>query len=345
MNITFNNLTNIDTFTDKIHGTVLLICCIIAMYINIVVLISVHWIRQPMTPVIKLSISLAAADTCSSFMYGIGICIDLVHAELFNHIGMHCELIRLSAIAITVFHLLALCLNHYISILKPLHYNAICTEHKVLFTIIFLWITPTMIVVLLCMLEVNDKFWDYILFQETNTGSMNTSFFRIGYSLLFFIPIILMTCVYTHILIIVKLQQKKWKNLSRLGSTKWRGGGKNSTCTRQRQWEGSVKALYTSLLIMGSCIIGWTPALLMFSLICEKNCYIHGDEMRQLNIQHDTLIKIIRHIENTLVIMKMFVNPIIYSIRMKEIQVSQRKITCEQIRTLLRYTILFYYFS
>lgn len=274
-----------------------------------------------MSPVVKLSVSLAAADTCSSFMFAI-IIFFLTFQIPFIYIQFHCELIRLSAIVITVFHLLSLCLNHYISILKPLHYNAICTERKVTCLIVFLWICPIHIVILLFTWDMGFQFWDYLQFKSFDYDSkVNTRFFRVGYSSLFFVPMILMSLVYTHILLIVKFQQKKWKKLSRLGSTRWRGGDRNTTNNRQRQLEGSLKALYTSLLIMGSCIICWSPALLMYSLLCEVDCFISGDRLQQINVEYESSIRILRLIENILLIMKMFGNPIIYTIRMKEIQV------------------------
>lgn len=152
-----------------------------------------------------------------------------------------------------------------------------------------------------------------------------------------------MVVCYTHILMVVRKQQTRWNTLSRVGSTRIKGiclvfttsntifegvpgnsiGKPNQKINKERkQLEGNVRAIYTTLLILGSCFLGWTPAILIYTLNCRTGCYIRGEDLQMINCKHTSLILSIRCIENILVALKMLANPIIYSIRMREIKVS-----------------------
>lgn len=314
---------------------IIVVTALIAMMVNVVVFVSVHWIRRPMPPILKMSISLAAADALSSSIFAIALFINtslpLIGINL-QRLQIVMEIIKLSGILITVTHLLALSLNHYIGILKPLHYNYIVTRRKVTAVTTLLWIVPTLYVIFLFLCQSDQNYWIENFSSETIERNNKYTFFdsfifRMSYSSYLIISIILMAICYIHILIIVKKQQNTWKTLSRAGSTKWSGRtAKNwsntKTSKEQKQLEGNIRAIYTTLLILGSCIIGWLPAILMFNLMCQKDCYFHGAELQDLIQNYLIEFLSIRFLENMLIVLKMLANPIIYSIRMKEIQVS-----------------------
>lgn len=48
----------------------------------------------------------------------------------------------MGAVIVTVVHLLALSINHYIGIIRPLHYAAIMTKRTVTICIAAMWIGP-----------------------------------------------------------------------------------------------------------------------------------------------------------------------------------------------------------
>ncbi|XP_019766012.2 adenosine receptor A2b-like [Dendroctonus ponderosae] len=142
---------------------ILLISCFIAMVVNIIVISSAYWIRCSMTPNLKISLSLAAADATSSTMYGLLLLISEYGFSL-GMIPCLIDLLRLSGIVITVVHLLALSLNHYIGILKPLHYNSIVTSRKVSAVIWVLWLVPFVTVVSICTgFDSDGTFWNNFL--------------------------------------------------------------------------------------------------------------------------------------------------------------------------------------
>lgn len=291
----------------------MLLLCLLSIITNIKVLLSVHWIRRPLTPTLHISLSLAAADACSSAMLGIGLFLNSyltvwdINSPCAVLYGI--EIFRLSGIIITVVHLLTLSINHYMGILKPLRYISIMTTRKVTITVILLWIIPFLLHLIYFLMVPDQTYW----FQCDGLTFMNEVQFRYTFTMLFFIPIVLMIFCYTHILIIVRNQQKRWDKLSRCGSMRTRGVKNNNQ--QKNTLEGNIKAIYTTLLILGSCVVGWLPACLIFLLVCESGClYQH------LNVSENMAFFIPWFI-NVLIILKTLINPIIYSSRMIEIQV------------------------
>lgn len=289
-----------------------------------------------MPPILKMSISLAAADALSSSVFAVTLFINTYLPVIginLRWLQIIMEMIKLSGILITVTHLLALSLNHYIGILKPLHYNSIVTRRKVTAVTILLWVFPTIYVIFLFVYYADAKYWydnfSYLIIDSpvdnNRTTFIDTFRFRMSLSAYFLVSILLMAVCYVHILVIVRKQQNIWKHLSRVGSTKWSGrsvkGCSSKANKEQKQLEGNIRAIYTTLLILGSCVIGWMPALLMFVLMCQTDCYIHGKELENLNRDYLIEVMSMRWLENMLIVLKMLANPIIYSIRMKEIQV------------------------
>nr|CAH7740386.1 unnamed protein product [Callosobruchus chinensis] len=303
--------------------TFLLICCALAMCLNTIVVISVYWIRTPLKPNLKISLSLAIADAISSSMTGVLLFTEKIDAiEEMGMLPCIIELIRLTGIVITVLHLLALSLNHYIGILKPLHYNVIVTKRKVTTVIGFLWLLPLLLVLILSTVENHGLLLKNIINNTCNEEIFTTFISRLSYSMLFFLPIVLMIFCYGHILVAVRKQQNKWKKLSRLGSTKSKGKIKASNDKvdkEQARLQGNIKAINTTLLILGSCFVGWLPGLMFFILLCT-DCPINGDALKMLNRDYKYEVTIARLVENMLIILKMFANPIIYTIRIKEIK-------------------------
>ena len=57
------------------------------------------------------------------------------------------EAFRLGAVIVTVVHLLALAINHYIGIVRPLHYVSCMTERTVSVLIAIMWVAPNIALV------------------------------------------------------------------------------------------------------------------------------------------------------------------------------------------------------
>lgn len=90
---------------------ILCITCILAVVVNLKVFACIHWIRRPLNSVLKISLSLALADSCASCLSAVAIfCEDLMSMRTYVIL----DIIRLCFILVTVFHLLGLGFNHYI---------------------------------------------------------------------------------------------------------------------------------------------------------------------------------------------------------------------------------------
>lgn len=56
------------------YGTIpLIFFCILSIAINIKILLSIYWIRKPLSPTLYISLSLTGADAFSSFVLGVGL--------------------------------------------------------------------------------------------------------------------------------------------------------------------------------------------------------------------------------------------------------------------------------
>ncbi|GIX88198.1 g_PROTEIN_RECEP_F1_2 domain-containing protein [Caerostris extrusa] len=52
---------------------VMLIVCILSLVFNLIILLSVRWVRKSLSPTLLLSLSLAVADAYASLVIGVGI--------------------------------------------------------------------------------------------------------------------------------------------------------------------------------------------------------------------------------------------------------------------------------
>lgn len=311
----------------KFYIPPMLLFCLASIVINLKVLLSVHWIRRPLSPTLHISLSLAAADACTSTLLGVGLLFNSYLPKVYGiRVVASCaalltiEMYRLSGVIITVMHLLALSINHYLGILKPLHYISIMTTKKTTVTVVLLWIIPIAFIKIYFFAASEEDFW--------TIGCLSLSFlaeitFRLVFSSLFFVPLVLMVFFYTHILFLVRKQQRVWAQLSRSGSTRYRGvrSGRHGINSQQRQMEGNVKAIHTTLLILGSCVVGWLPAVTTYLIICPTGCLYSGAEFERLRQANIELFFYISWLTNLLIILKTLANPIIYSCRMNEIKV------------------------
>lgn len=325
-NSTWINITNTDreialllVSLYKYWVPPLVIFCSISLVVNIKVLLAIHWLKRPISPTVNISLSLAAADAVSSLFLGVHLLVNSYLRQVYG-IALPCylaaytvEIYRLSGIIITVLHLLTLSINHWLGILKPMHYISIMTTRKTSIIIFFLWLLP--------MVFFNCYFYSH----NSNTIGCDIDFiskfnFRIIFSFLFFIPLTLMVVFYTHILLIVKEQREKWAALERSGSKRHKTLTKSNNQQR-RTMENNIKAITTTLLILGSCLIGWMPSVTKFILVCTEGCKYTPEDGMTIGITPNFFISYASYF---LLILKTLANPIIYSTRMSEVKVSKK---------------------
>jgi hypothetical protein len=151
--------------------------------------------------------------------------------------------------------------------------------------------------------------------------------FRALFSVLFFAPLLLMFVIYMHIFSIVRRHQVNRLRFSQIshGSRHTSGtsahgpsGTGTGTGTSGQHMTRSVKAIHTTLFILGSYIVGWMPAVLSYLLFCE-DCLLH------FNTFNKFAMFFIYTMVNLLIIFKTLLNPIIYAARMHEIKVRSNR--------------------
>lgn len=130
--------------------SVLILFCLISILANVVVLLSVCWIRTRISPTLHISLSLAAADTFTLFTFAVGLVINsLLPVAMDIKMDGHCfslflESFRMGGIITTLLHLLALAVNHYLGILSPLQYPSYMTRKKIHYCAFLMWTIPSL---------------------------------------------------------------------------------------------------------------------------------------------------------------------------------------------------------
>lgn len=279
----------------------LMLICFLSFISNLLIICSARWIRRRrLTPNLMLSLSLAGADAFASLIVGLGLVFNSLLPIAFGvqiDPSAHCfvlalEPLRLGSLVSTALHLLALAANHHVGISKPLHYVRIVTRRTTLISVVTIWLCPIAFFFIYFSSVPGDGFqsprcttFDFMLFSP----------FRITVAVLFFVPLIAMIAIYTHIFAIVRRHQPQ----------------NNSSSTRRLQ--RNVKAAVTTLLILGAYVLGWMPAVLYFILTC-LDCPVPF-----LSIPHYVRVPVGLFI-NVMVTVRCLADPVLYLIRMPEVR-------------------------
>ncbi|KAK3854831.1 hypothetical protein Pcinc_038705 [Petrolisthes cinctipes] len=126
---------------------VLMSFTVCACVVSGVVVASVPWIKRPMSPTVCLSLSLAAANTFFSLVLSLCFAIHMYLPSVWEYHVSGClqlclEVVRLASILLQVLHLLLVALNHYVGILRPLHYAVLATPSTLKYLLLSLWFIP-----------------------------------------------------------------------------------------------------------------------------------------------------------------------------------------------------------
>ncbi|XP_067140189.1 adrenocorticotropic hormone receptor-like [Centruroides vittatus] len=280
---------------------VMLTGCVLSLLVNLVILVCVRYVRRPLKPTLCFSISLSITNAYAMTVLAIGLIVNSLLPTVYgwkmepfyNCYFLALEAFRMGGLIASVLHLLALAVNHYIGILRPLHYAATVTRGAARMTIIAIWIIPLLF------------FFIYFSsvpaegFQALNCLKVDFLFastYRLTVSLLFFMPLLMMTFMYIHIFLAFRKQKSTFINYP--------------TATKLHK---NVKAVITTLFILGTYLIGWMPAVMFFALTCN-DCPVP-----LLNIPENVRVTI-SIFNNSMIVVKSFIDPIIYVIRMPEIK-------------------------
>ncbi|RWS27034.1 hypothetical protein B4U80_10220 [Leptotrombidium deliense] len=166
--------------------------------------------------------------------------------------------------------------------------------------------------------------------------------YRILIFTMFLVPLLLMLIVYSRIFVIVKQRNNKQSdeicvsgekiylrknaNLENIAdsditdtfrrSNKRRKVNKSISNRRSKHCllQNSTKALVTTLMILGTYLLCYMPALTFLALTCVDGCPF---PLFRISFKHRILVSFVC---NFLVILKAIVDPLIYTLRMKDIK-------------------------
>ena len=233
---------------------------------DLIILFTVFCIRKKhLTPTLIFTLSLCGADAVAATAIIISSVMSfqfhITHAQC---IVMVVEVFRLGSMVSSVLHFVALAVNHWMGITKPLHYVARMTRRTAYQTVIVMWIFPILMFFVYFSLIPGQGFQSA---QCKNFAFTGYHSFRTFVTLMFFAPLSLMLVVYFHVVLVIG---RRSKNFSKLEGVV---GKRGSIREKENQLRQNTKALITTLIILFVHLIGWSPALISYALIC-KDCLV-----------------------------------------------------------------------
>ncbi|XP_069188975.1 uncharacterized protein [Procambarus clarkii] len=265
--------------------------------VSSVVVCATPWVKRPISPTVRLSLSLAAANTLFAITWTLCLVGNMYlpmvkKVEVPECLKLSLEVMRLCSILIQILHLLVVALNHYIGIIRPLHYAATFTPTTLKAILAILWLTP-LVGMFVVFSSVSQEGFQ-------STGCSRVTFytqgltFRVVWTCIFFGPTVVIIIVYCHIFHLLNNRSLYL------------------VCPEQRSHlRRNIKTVRTTALIVGTFVVGWGPAVVKFVLICGECVFQEMDLHTQMYLGAGF---------NTLFSLKVFIDTFIYAIRLPDIR-------------------------
>ncbi|CAJ0572496.1 unnamed protein product, partial [Mesorhabditis spiculigera] len=295
---------------------VMIVILLIAIIGNGVICISSRHLPSPVSPYLKLCVSLSAADLWAATLLIIGL---LVNSYLPVVIGVRkrslcmdavLEAFRVAAMLTSDWHLFALAVNQFVGTMWPLKYRMLVTTRRMRSLLFLLWITPLFI-------SFGWFLWwpeDGLRHPECHFGFYNRFPFRAIVFVLFTAPLLATLVFYS--LIVAHLMKAKAEFDSRSGRNESTisihrvGVGKSVVA-------GKLKLVWTTLLILLSFCLSWGLCVLYFVLVCSEGCLL------TYKISISPYVSLLfNSVVNCMVMLKLASNPFIYTLRIRKFRQS-----------------------
>uniref|UniRef100_A0A0K0E605 G_PROTEIN_RECEP_F1_2 domain-containing protein n=1 Tax=Strongyloides stercoralis TaxID=6248 RepID=A0A0K0E605_STRER len=207
----------------------------------------------------------------------------------------------------SVLHLLALAFGQFLVTVRPMQFHCYATSRRVNTIICLMYIFPIFIV----------SFVFYIfLGNESSKNCLYNSYshfpFRAFIFCLFSIPLIITFGLY--IIILYILLNKRERDL-------FRHGGSIANRNREKKFKSKINIVKTTLIILTTFTFSWGICVLYFFLVCKKDCPI----IYLVSIDFYTSF-VCNTFVNTMVVLKLALNPLIYAFRIEKIRNAITKI-------------------
>ncbi len=121
----------------------------------------------------------------------------------------------MAAMLTSVYHLLILAMNNYVGIIRPLHYSITVTPERTVVLIVVLWLLPLFLLFFFFGIVPNQAFRSP---KCGNLGFYISFNFRLVVLAVFVFPLMLMSFIYAHILLVI-IKRKYLGRTPRQGSS------------------------------------------------------------------------------------------------------------------------------
>ena len=297
-----------DDIFNQPENIISLILCFLALAVNVISISATAHIPHGLTHHSKLIISLAASDilvTLSVFMHilikvlvapVIPPTVDkmaerLTSACMFQFVNS----INITAHLISLLNLFAMALDHYISVMQPLHYFHIMNSFRGNLMITVLWVIALI-----------GGFSNFFAgFGKTAEDSfMNFCEYTLytEYQAEYIVIIMALVCLISILVIYIRI----YREVKQI----------NAKCVNLLE-DGlhNRKAFRTTLLIIGTFVICWLPSM-TFQIAMIIQVHVNTESVRKL---FTTLIRANKYLY-ALLLVNSLCDPIIYAVRLKEVQ-------------------------
>ena len=298
------------------HQVVALILGFLAISLNFLSILAVLKTRRTLTSHYRFIVSLAVSD----ILIGVSVTVHLINQVLNPTRGIgegprtfrlvtRCVFIVIKALnttslCITLLNLMGMAIDHYLAILRPLHYPTLMNPKRAKCLIIFLWILA-----LVCgfsdfmsaypkFLRYKDRY-NYCEFVYLTKYQDEYPLFVIA-----LVCLLVMTFTYFRMLMAVK---QRHQYIGPVG----------------QEMSRNKKAIFTTLLILGTFVLCWLP-MCIFQIVLIIQVKLDEDKVRHIMM---ALIKADQYLLD-LLLLNAILDPIIYAVRMREVQYGYRKMFC-----------------
>ena len=293
------------------HEILRIILCISSLCLNLFMLLALYQVKSRITIHYRLIISLAMSDLVVGFSVFFHY-VRKIFSPLYYPLGvgpysqrmtsmcsyMFVKSLNTIGLNINLMNLMLMALDHYVAIFSPLKYPLTMTKRRVIPMIIGIWV----IAILLGLSDFFSAIKDKAEWKDFNyCEKVGDTLYEGEYSIFIIAPICLGVIIYVYIRIYMKVKSRNIPG--------------NSSMNREVRRHS--KALITTLLNIGAFIVSWMPLCLF-----EITLVIKADtDPLSLVDNQKTLMHVNYHLMN-LLIMHAIADPIIYTVRMKEVSLS-----------------------
>uniref|UniRef100_A0A915AC18 G-protein coupled receptors family 1 profile domain-containing protein n=1 Tax=Parascaris univalens TaxID=6257 RepID=A0A915AC18_PARUN len=281
---------------------------LVAIIGNSLIVISSPYLSPPITPYLRLCVSLAAADMWAASLLTAGLVINSYLSMVLRiRKSSDCfaavlEVFRIGGMLTSDLHLFALAINHFVGIAWPLKYKVLMTTKRIRIAVVILWLAPVLFILSWFLAFENDG----LRHPKCRHQFYLRLPFRLTVFIMFMIPLLATLSIYAIILITL-----------RKAKVKYSGDMLRKTRGTRTQLGGKIKLVWTTLIIVTTFSLSWGLCVLYFVLVCRQGCtFIYG---QNVNFYVGFFIN---STVNGLVMLKLLINPFIYALRLAHIRAS-----------------------